>query len=272
MLEHFFFQDISQIIIDYLDPKSILKFSSVSKQIKELIDTEITWERLCYIRWNVSSKIRKSILAKTWRQAYEILHLSQKIPQTPYTDKSCKIFGKSKNKNIYSWLLLGHTPDCRIKNKCIEVRICIQNCEEIPVYIPFSPNNFIVSCMFEDHLEDLQSIKINVLNHKNSSYSFADGFLCLKTFSYCILTIYILCPDDIIFETDFLTRAFCINVGFISQKDYNSKIVYHDEKTNSSILQYITCKFKDEMSFYEHYSFLPGGYVVLNNYSSFSLV
>ena len=114
-------------------------------------------------------------------------------------------------------------------------KICIQNCEEIPIYIPFSPNNFIVSCMFEDHLEDLQFIKINVLNHKNSSYSYADGFLCLKTFSYCILTVYILCPDDIIFETDFLTRAFCINVGFMSQKDYNSKIVYRDEKKNNSM-------------------------------------
>ena len=143
-------EDVVLLILTFLDHRSLCRLAVVDRYLRSG-KTEFVWQSLCKKRWRCADSVLKINGAKTWRRAYEIFHVRQRIPRGVYTQKDNVVFGKGRSKSVDTWLLLGHTVDARLNRRgCIEVRVCIQSWDSYhPTQISLDENSFELNCFTE---------------------------------------------------------------------------------------------------------------------------
>ena len=258
----------------------------VSKDCKN-IDTEWPWKILCRKRWQIPEQINKRMVgATTWKQAFEIMQTRQRLPKGDFTAKTNIVFGKGRNSCVDTWLLIGHTVDSRLRNNIIEIKLCIQNCHaDSDITISLGCADFTVSCLSENGIStDLRISKATLVATQGVSCRFGTSStssnstdsLCsvsssssssssdkgvdsitLGLYSYCVIALEVPCPEEIVYETDFLARALQLRIFncFTSRQCYSPNT--------------ITCDFFHNLFYTDHYDELPGGVVLLRNHGSF---
>jgi hypothetical protein len=129
------------------------------------------------------------------------------------------------------------------------------------------------------HSSDLNAPDLDGCSH---SFSLSDdkendlNCLTLKPFEYVIVSVHIPCPSNMRYETDFLTRALCVNVPVSTDPHYkfesNRNTCAHlsgpDVPTNDAIRvqpQAVTACFLAENEIWNYYMELPGGVLTMTD-------
>jgi hypothetical protein len=196
--------------------------------------------------------------------AYRLMTWKHRVPRGIYTEKHNIVFAEGKGVGCECWILLAHRTSTRLRhidgvNNSIELRICIQNITHKVLSVPLNGPSFEILCRTGTHdVDDLpvSKVKAVALNGQKiqelTTQKTKKSRIELNPLEFVVLSLEVICPADMEFETDFLARAKRLTLQANAG---------HSATHPQQVL--IEAKFIDEDVVWDHYVSLPGGAILL---------
>lgn len=193
-----------------------------------------------------------------------------KIPRGIYTKKHNIVFGSCFSNGVESWISVNHMQNTNLRrsnidgsdnnNNVIELRVCIQNICNGLISVPLDMNSFEMRCRSEldqtiQQQLTLKSVQNIGINGNRVEVSEIKSDVKLKPLDSVVLSVQIGCPMDMLFETDFLTRADNFAMKIIKCHPYSP---YLEDRSIT-----LNVKFVDEETVWDSYVELPGRVILL---------
>lgn len=100
-------------ILRFLSPLDLHNFYLTSKALLSREEFEVAWKVLCEKRWKENLNLLRGLSKRSYHLAYLSAMCKGRIPTGNLTERHRVVFGRGLGPGWSSWLLVGHSSDCR---------------------------------------------------------------------------------------------------------------------------------------------------------------
>ena len=238
--------NVQRQCISFLSAYDLVTLRLTSKvYFDEICVMEWAWQQLCERRWRDIRNSKRIANVNSWRLTYQTLSRNRCMPRGILTEPHCAILGIGKGHRSQSWLLLGHTTDCRPRyrphsntskfTKYVEVHLCIQNVDiTSSMAIQLSKHETIVIHRYTENMM-LESMEcwnprivayngfkiVNTSTHSN--INLYEQSAKLNCYDFVVLSFDVGVSDDIGNEMDFLVQLANVSISYSRCYQHHSR-------------------------------------------------
>ena len=280
--------DVLDVVLSYLAARSLCNLSTLNRQWQFDLDTQMDriWRDLVARRWRPQLKhLRRTLGAANFKVAYQILVFRRRMPKGAFTEKHNKVFGLGHASGLVSWALVHHGAESRLQRRrgtaFITLRLCVQNVHHMELTLPLDRQGYEVQLRSEDEstivvpvLGQPRIVAVNGVRTATptpvgggggggggNDESNAPAEWRLRALDNIVVCIDVACPDDVVFETDFLSRV--AHVAFTARATQPRPPHVPLSVPPATVALLVVNRFVDEEEVWQNYIELPGGVILL---------
>lgn len=270
-------EELVRITLSYLDIPSLGALSCTGKNlVAHWASHNDTWKLMVEHRFYIDTKnhIRPNCYGGTsWKQAFQTLARADHMPKSRYTYRRRIVVAKgTTKKQVHLWVLLRHTENCTTRiddHRYVELNLCIQNVRSTSVPVRIQVNDATLVYMGSEGRTDFVTTNVicnDRIRPKRLYPLTQDGGILLHPFEFAVVSVSFPCAPNMMYETDFLSRAVSVHVPIEWEDSSYSKNCYEyaiDAVTPTN--HRLSAHFLPEHDIWNHYMELPGGCLALTN-------